>query len=321
MQSSTGEIRLRAKKTGKSYVRSKLWRSIKANWDLYAMILPVIVYFIVFEYTPMYGVLIAFKDFVANKGIWGSPWVGFQHFERFLKGYYFGRLLKNTLGISFYQLVVGFPVPIILALCINEVKNKYFKSFVQTVTYAPHFLSTVVLVGMIMIFLSPQNGVVNILLQYVGVGPISFMTESAWFKTIYVFSGVWQNMGWSSIIYLAALAGIDPQLHEAARIDGATRLQRIRHVNLPGIMPTIVVLLMLQIGTIMGIGFEKAFLMQNPLNMEASDIISTYVYRTGIVEGQFSFSTAVGLFNSFINLFLLVVANSAVRRLNHTGLW
>ncbi|GAA3401707.1 ABC transporter permease [Paenibacillus hodogayensis] len=321
MQNSSGEIVLQAKTTTSIRVRSRLLKNIKANWDLYALLLPVVVYFIVFEYTPMYGVLIAFKNFVATKGIWGSSWVGFAHFERFFKGFYFGRLLKNTLGISFYQLVVGFPVPIVLALCINEVRNKYFKSFVQTITYAPHFLSTVVLVGMVMIFLSPKYGVINVLLHYVGIGPISFMTDAAWFKTIYVFSGVWQNMGWSSIIYLAALAGIDPQLHEAARIDGASRLQRIRHVNLPGIMPTIIVLLLLQIGTIMGVGFEKAFLMQNPLNMEASDIISTYVYRTGIVEGQFSFSTAVGLFNSVVNLTLLVVVNTAVKRLNHTGLW
>lgn len=301
MPSSSEEIVLRTGKSRKAYARSKLPKALKMNGDLYLLMLPVLAYLLVFEYVPMYGLLIAFQDFSAMKGIWESPWVGFDHFERFFQSYYFGRLLANTLGISLYQLAVGFPFPIILALCINEVRNKYFKGLVQTVTYAPHFLSTVVLVGMIMIFLSPQYGVANMVLKWFGIGTISFMTEPAWFKTIYVLSGIWQNMGWNSIIYLAALAGIDPQLHEAARIDGASRLQRILHVNVPGIMPTIVVLLLLQIGTMMGLGFEKAFLLQNSLNMESSDIIATYVYRTGIVEGQFSFSAAVGLFNSVIN--------------------
>ncbi|MHA7964902.1 ABC transporter permease [Paenibacillus sp. CAU 1782] len=296
-------------------------RSFKRNWDLYLLIAPVIAYFILFEYTPMYGVLIAFKDFAASKGIWDSPWAGFTHFERFFNSYYFERLLTNTLGISFYQLAVGFPAPILLALCINEVQKKWFKSFVQTITYAPHFLSTVVFVGIIMLFLSPQYGIVNKLLEWTGFQPVSFMTDPGWFKSIYVFSGVWQHMGWSSIIYLAALTAIDPGLHEAARIDGASRWQRIRHINIPGIFPTIMVLLLLQIGSMMGIGFEKAFLMQNALNMEASDIISTYVYRTGIIEGQFSFSTAVGLFNSVVNLLLLLIANTAARKLTQTSLW
>lgn len=291
------------------------------NWQLYVLLLPVIAYFVIFEYFPMYGVQIAFKDFIAKKGIWGSPWVGFKHFHRFFDSYFFWRLLKNTLGISLYQLVVGFPVPILLALMINEVRQSKLRKFVQTVTYAPHFLSTVVMVGLIFIFLNPNTGMVNHFLKLFGIEPISFMTEAGWFKTIYVFSGVWQQMGWSSIIYLAALSGIDPQQHEAARVDGANRIQRIWHINIPGILPTIVILLILQMGSLMGVGFEKVFLMQNNLNMDSSDVISTYVYRSGILGAQYSFSAAVGLFNSVVNFILLILVNFISRRLNQTALW
>jgi putative aldouronate transport system permease protein len=293
------------------------------NWELYVLISPVLAYFIIFEYIPMYGVQIAFKNFVATKGIWGSSWVGTRHFERFFDSYFFWRLIINTLGVSLYQLVVGFPVPIILALMINEVKQSrvFFKKVVQTVTYAPHFLSTVVLVGIVVMFLAPETGMINKLIVLFGGQPISFITEPAWFKTIYVGSGVWQQMGWSSIIYLAALAGIDPQLHESAKVDGATRLQRIWHVNLPGIMPTIIILLILNMGSIMGVGFEKVFLMQNDLNLESSEVISTYVYKSGIIQAQYSFSAAIGLFNSIINFTLLILVNFAAKRLNQTSLW
>ncbi|GIP41210.1 sugar ABC transporter permease [Paenibacillus sp. J31TS4] len=296
-------------------------RSLRKNWDLYLLITPVIAYFLIFEYFPMYGVQIAFKNFIAAKGIWGSQWTGIDHFKRFFESYYFWRLIKNTLGISLYQLLIGFPIPLLLALLINEVGNKHFKRIVQTVTYAPHFLSTVVMVGLIFMFLSPQYGIVNHIIVFFGGKPISFLTEPGWFKTIYVFSGVWQGMGWSSIIYLAALAGIDPTLHEAARVDGANRLQRIWHVNLPGIMPTVVILLILNVGHIMGVGFEKIYLMQNNLNIESSDVISTYVYTRGIVGAQYSFSAAVGLFNSVINFILLVLVNRFAKRVNETSLW
>ncbi|GGI46397.1 sugar ABC transporter permease [Paenibacillus marchantiophytorum] len=301
--------------------RSPFVSSMRKHWDLYALLLPVIVYFIIFHYIPMYGVQIAFKEFIASKGINGSPWVGFQHFERFFDGFYFWRVIRNTLGIGLYELIVGFPVPIILALLINEVQSKSFKKTVQTVTYAPHFLSTVVMVGMLLIFLSPRYGIVNTLIEWLGGDQIAFLTEPGWFKTVYVFSGVWQQMGWSSIIYLAALTGIDPQQHEAAKVDGASRLQRIWHVNLPGILPTIIILLILNVGSILSVGFEKVFLLQNPLNMEASDIISTYVYRSGILEAQYSFSAAVGLFNSVINFFMLVTVNFIARKAGETSLW
>lgn len=285
------------------------------------MFLPVLAYFIIFHYIPMYGVQIAFKDFIANKGIMGSPWVGFEHFERFFDSFYFWRIIKNTLGIGIYELVVGFPIPIILALMIHELRTGKFRKFVQTVTYMPHFLSTIVMVGMIMMFLSPASGLINVVILLFGGEPISFMTEPGWFKSIYVWSGVWQTMGWSSIIYIAALAGIDPQLHEAARVDGASRLCRIWHINLPGIAPTIIVLLILNMGSILGVGFEKVFLMQNDLNMESSDVISTNVYRSGILGAQYSFSAAVGLFNSVVNFIMLLIVNRIARKVSSSSLW
>lgn len=301
--------------------RSKVKKQIKKRWQLYIMILPVIAYFVIFHYVPMYGVQIAFKDFIASKGITGSEWVGFKHFIRFFDSYHFWRLMKNTLGIGVYELLVGFPVPIILALMINEVRLKFFKRTVQTVTYAPHFLSTVVLVGMIIIFLSPDSGVVNQVIQLFGGKEISFLTEPKWFKTVYVFSGVWQSMGWSSIIYLAALAGIDPQLHESAIMDGANRWQRIWNINIPGILPTIIILLILNTGSIVSVGFEKVFLMQNDLNLEASDVIATYVYRSGILDAEFSFASAVGLFSTIINFILLITVNSIAKKVGQTSLW
>lgn len=310
-----------AKYASKKSQRVNVSKSIRRNWDLYLLILPVIAYFIIFQYWPIYGAQIAFKDFVATKGIWGSPWVGFKHFERFFNSYYFWRLIKNTIGINIYQLAVGFPIPIILALMMNEVRNTAFKKTVQTVTYAPHFISTVVLVGMMTAFLSPNSGLVNQIIKAFGGEPIYFMADPAWFKTLYVLSSIWQNMGWNSIIYMAALAGIDPQLHEAAIVDGATRLQRIWHINIPGIMPTIIILLIMECGRMMNIGFDKAFLMQNQLNMDASDVISTYIYRTGLVGAQYSFSTAVGLFNSAINFALLLLVNNISKHVSETSLW
>lgn len=296
-------------------------RVLRKHWQMYLLLAPVMVYFIVFHYVPMYGVQIAFKDFIATKGITGSPWVGMKHFERFYQSYYFWRLIKNTLGIGLYQLLVGFPVPILLALMINEIRGKWFKKTVQTVTYAPHFLSTVVMVGILVIFLSPDTGMINHLIRAFGGEPISFLTEPGWFKSLYVFSGVWQQMGWISIIYLAALSGVDPQLHEAARVDGASRLQRIWHVNLPCIMPTIVILLILNTGSILSVGFEKVFLMQNDMNLESSDVFATYVYRSGLLGAQYSFSAAVGLFSNIVNFILLVSVNFIARKAGNTSLW
>lgn len=291
------------------------------NYQLYLLVLPAFLYFTIFHYFPMYGVQIAFKDFIASKGIWGSPWVGFEHFERFFKSFYFKNVLVNTLQISIYGLVVGFPIPILLALFINEIKNKHFKKFVQTVTYAPHFISTVVMVGMIITFLTPGSGIVNILIEALGGKSVAFLGRPELFKSVYVLTGVWQNAGWNAIIYLATLASVDFEQHEAATIDGANRLQRIWHINIPCLVPMIVILLILNAGSIMSVGFEKVFLMQNQLNIESSEVITTYVYKSGLINAQYGFSSAVGLFNSIVNLILLISVNIISKRFSEVALW
>lgn len=296
------------------------YKNIFKYYELYLFILPMLLYFAVLHYWPMYGVLIAFKNFKPHLGILKSEWVGFYYFIRFFKSPVFWRLIRNTLGLSLYSLV-GFPVPIILAIGLNYLRSNSYKRFIQTVTYAPHFISTVVIVGMLNLFLSPTSGIVNMLLQHIGIEPIFFMGKPKLFSSIYVWSGIWQNMGWSSIIYLAALSAINPSLHEAAIVDGAGKIRRIIHIDLPGIAPTIMILLILRMGKVMSIGFEKVFLMQNALNMANSEIISTYVYQKGLVGGQYSYSTAVGLFNSAINMILLLSVNSFVKRTGQNSLW
>lgn len=296
------------------------FKQAAGNWELYVMVLPLVAFFFVFHYIPIYGVQIAFKDFMPSLGIWGSPWVGLKHFERFFNMHYAGRLIWNTLSISLYSLVAGFPAPIILALAFNEIKDGKFKRFVQTVTYAPNFISTVVIVGMIIAFLSPSTGVINHFLDLIGLNRHHFMQDPRWFRHIYVLSGIWQSTGWGTIIYLAALSGVDTQLHEAATIDGATRLQRLWYINLPVLVPTMVILLIMNFGGIMSVGFEKAFLLQNPLNMQTSDIIATFTYRTGLLEGQYSYSAAIGLFNSVINSVMLLVVNWISAKYTDTSL-
>lgn len=285
------------------------------------MFLPVLVYFAVFCYWPMYGIQIAFKNFKGTLGIWGSPWVGFEHFLRFFNSSYFGEIIWNTLSISFYSLLVCFPLPIILALMLNEVRVERFKKTVQTITYAPHFISTVVMCGMILLFLSPSGGFFNQVRTAFGLDPINFMYEGKYFKTIYVLSGAWQGTGYGSIIYLSALAGVDQEQHEAAVIDGATRLQRIWHINLPGILPTICIMLIMQCGSLMSVGFEKVFLLMNDLNRSSAEVISTYVYKIGLQQRQYSFSTAIGLFNSVVNFVLLLTVNTITKRLNQSSLF
>lgn len=301
--------------------KGDLWKKIIRNWQLYVFILPAFLSIIIFSYIPMYGILIAFNNYVPTDGILGSHWVGFEHFTRFFNSYYFWDLLWNTLSISLYGLAIGFPLPIILALSFNEVKDGFFKRTVQTVTYAPHFISMVVMAGMIITFLSPSSGMITHVIEAFGITPPNFLTDPRWFKTIYVISDVWQGTGWGTIIYLAALTGVDPGLHEAAILDGATRLQRIRYINIPTIIPTITILLILNMGSLLGVGFEKILLLQNPLNMESSDVIATFVYRSGLVNAQYSFSTAVGLFNSVVNAILLVLVNQIVRRTSENSLW
>lgn len=310
------------KKKGKNKRKQEKWiLYLKGNYDLYLFLLPAITVLFVFSYLPIYGIVLAFKDYSVSKGILGSTWVGWKHFSRFFSSAYFPVLMKNTLMLSLYSLTVGFPFPIILALLLNTIRVKWFKKTVQMVTYAPNFISTVVMCGMVLLFLSPRAGMVNRLLGVFGKEPVNFMAYASFFPHIYVWSGVWQTAGWNSVIYFAALSGISPQLHEAAMIDGATRLQRILHIDLPGILPTAIILLILNMGSIMSVGYEKVFLLQNNTNIASSEIIATYVYKMGILNNDISFSTAVGLFNSVINLVLLVVVNSVSKKLSENSLW
>lgn len=304
-----------------SELRLLVRKDFSRHWELYLFVLPAVLYYLIFHYYPMYGVQIAFRNYLPSLGFTSSPWVGLQHFRRFFQSYHFWTLLKNTLGISVYQLAVSFPLPIVFALMLNEIRHAWFKRTVQTITYAPHFISTVVIVGMLLLFLSPSNGLINQLIKALGGAPIHFMTKPEYFKTIYVLSGVWQQTGWSTVIYLAALSGVDPCLYEAASIDGASKVQKILNIDIPSILPTAIILLILNCGQIMNVGFEKVYLMQNPLNMIASDVISTYVYRAGLLSAEFSFATAVGLFNSVVNLILLLIVNKLAKKLGGQGLW
>ena len=292
-------------------------------YQLYLLLLLPLTWLFVFQYIPMYGVIIAFKNFNASLGILGSEWVGLRHFERFFRSHFFSRTLVNTIAISVYSLVAGFPVPIILALALNSSLRVKFSKTVQFVTYMPYFISTVVMVGIIIEFLNPRVGIVNIARQALGLSQIDYMAQPGLFRSIYVWSGVWQNAGWGTIVYLAALAGIDPQLHEAATCDGAGRLRRIIHIDLPGLIPTITILLILNLGTIISVGFEKVFLMQNNLNLVTSEVISTFVYKVGLAASvpNFSYGAAVGLFLSVVNFALITLVNTAARRMGETSLW
>lgn len=297
-------------------LKTRIWKSRY----YYLMLLPAIAYLIIFKYIPMYGLQIAFKNFRVSLGIWGSKWIGFRNFTDFFSSFSFEQLLKNTFAISLYGLFVGFPIPILVALVLNEIKSKY-KNLVQTVLYAPHFISTVVLVGIMVNLFSPSQGVVNTLLGYIGIEPIYFFGDPKYFRHLYVWSGVWQGMGWSAIIYLAALAGVDMELHEAADIDGASRLQKIIYINLPTILPTIIITLILQLGKIANVGWEKVYLMQNDLNVATAEVISTYVYKRGIIGQSYSFSSAVGLFNNLVNISLLLISNTISKRVTKTSLF
>ncbi|MCR8629968.1 ABC transporter permease [Paenibacillus radicis (ex Xue et al. 2023)] len=302
--------------------RLKKLKKIRENWQLYSLLLIPFVYVIVFHYVPMTGLVIAFKNYNVVQGVFNSKWVGLAHFQRFFNSYDFWNVLKNTLTLSVYNLVVGFPAPIILALCINYLPSKRFKKLLQMTTYAPHFISIVVIAGIIVQLLS-REGLVNTMIVALGGERINFLGTPEYFKSIYVFSGVWQQAGWGSIIYLAALSGIDPQLHEAARMDGANKLRRIWHIDIPGILPTIVILLIMDVGRIMNIGFQKVLLLQNPLNVSTSEVIDTYVYKVGIISGMpnFSYAAAIGLFKSIIGVILIIAVNRIARKVNDTSLW
>ena len=302
-------------------VATRLWKNVKQNKYLLLLLLPGFIYFIVFQYIPIYGLLIAFKSFSFGKGILGSPWVGFKWINQFFDSIYFWRTIKNTLLIGTYGLLWGFPIPILFALLLNNLRSGIYKKAVQTASYLPHFISTVVVVGMVVTFLSPNGGIVNTVIGLFGHETINFLNDTSWFRTIYIASDIWQNFGWDSIIYIAALATIDPQLYESATIDGAGKIRQLFVISLPSIMPTILVLLILQIGNIMGVGYEKIILLYNPATYSVSDVISTYVYRKGVVGSEFSFGAAVGLFNSVINFILLTSVNRISKKVTDISLW
>ena len=280
---------------GKWHMRKKM---IRQHWPLYLFLLPTVVYFLLFRFYPLYGLQLAFKNYRVVDGIAGSPWVGLDNFRRFFSTADFGKLMWNTLGVSVFTLIFTFPLPIILALLLNQLPSLRYKKLVQTTVYAPHFISTVVMVGMIFLFTSPSSGLINKIIEGFGGKAIHFTAEPGWFVPMYVISEIWQSTGWGSILYLAALAGVSPELHEAALVDGANKFQRVWHIDIPGILPTIVIMMILNAGKIMNVGFEKAYLMQTSLNIRASEIIATYVYKRGVLKSQISFATAVGLFES-----------------------
>lgn len=314
---SKEQKRKRIKKEVRSYTR---------NWVLYLFVVPAIVYYIVFHYIPLYGVQIAFQNYRVGQVFGESEWVGFKHFAKFFNSVWFETILKNTLTLSLLDLVLGFPLPIVLALLLNEVKNIRFKKLVQTMTYAPHFISAVVLCGAVNLFLSPNTGILGMLINEVrasmGLGTVHIMTNGSAFKWVYVLSGLWQATGWSSVIYFAALSGVDPQLVEAAKMDGANKVQCIWHINIPVLIPTIVIQFILRSGSILSIGYEKVYLLQNDTILRYSEVISTYVYRTGLQGAQYSFSAAVGLFNSAVNAAMLILVNSITRKLSsENSLW
>ncbi|WP_261301669.1 ABC transporter permease [Paenibacillus andongensis] len=296
-------------------------KKIKKHWQLYVLVLLPLAYIIIFKYVPMYGAQIAFRDFSVIQGFSGSDWVGLKNFEDFFSSPNFWLLIKNTLLISLYSLLLGFPAPIILALALNEIGGGKFKRFVQTATFAPYFISTVVMVSMIILVLSPRLGIVDHIVRLFGFETINFMGKPEYFKTIYVLSNIWQGLGYGAVIYLAALAGINPDLYEAAKVDGASRFQKMIHIDIPGILPAAIILLILNVGQLMNVGFEKIYLMQNPLNISASEVISTNVYKIGLLGANFSFSSAVDLFNSVINLILLLTVNVIAKRMTETSLW
>lgn len=314
---------MKKKKGGSTLPRKKKgFRSaFKSYWQLYVLVLPAVLYFLVFNYLPLYGIQIAFKDFKAVFGISGSKWVGFKHFENFFHAYYFKRLLANTLLLNVYNLLWSFPVPIILAILLNQIKGPKIKRFIQTSIYVPYFISTVVLAGMLYIFLSPTSGIFNILRQALGMKAVDFMSDAKAFRTIYIVSGIWQSAGWGTILYIASLSGVDPSLYEAAEIDGASIWQKIRYIDMPSIVPVIVMVFILDCGKLLSSNTDKALVMQTAGNIPTSDIIGVYVYNVGLGSGQFSYTTAIGLFINIINFIIIITANQISKKISDVGLF
>ena len=298
----------------------RLWKDVKKYKSLYFLALPVVIFYILFCYKPMYGVLIAFKDYSPRLGIWGSEWAGLKHFKAFFDSFYFGRVLRNTLVNSLASIIFGFPAPIIFALLLNEIRNSRFKKIVQTISYMPHFVSLVVVASLIRFFVN-GDGIITKFLGLFGFEQISLLSKASYFVPIYVISGIWQELGWGAIIYLSALAGVDQQLYEAAKIDGAGRWKQTIYITLPEISGTIIIMLLLRIGSIMGVGHEKIILLYNEGIYETADVISSFVYRRGLVDAKYSFSTAVGLFNSIINFIVVIAFNKLSKKYTEISLW
>ena len=291
------------------------------DWQLYLLILPGVIYFIVFHYVPLYGIQIAFKDFKVSKGIVDRAWVGFDNFKTFFNSYYCGRLIINTLLLNVYSLLWSFPVPVVLALLLNRIKQERFKKFTQTVIYIPHFISTVVMAGMLYIFLSPETGMINRLINVLGGQSIYFMAEAGWFRTVYIASGIWQSAGWGTILYIAALTGVDQEVYEAATLDGASVMQKIRHIDIPSILPIAVMMLILECGKIMGGDTQKALLLQTKSNTATSDIIGLYVYNVGLGQAKYSYTAAIGLFQNLIGFVMIVVVNTISKRVSSVSMF
>lgn len=305
----------------KATSKKSFWQVLKKDASLYMFCLPSIVLTFIFSYIPMYGVQIAFRRYNVRDGIWGSTWVGLQYFKRFINSPYFELTIKNTLVLSLYGMIVSFPIPIILALMLNSFRHVRYRKVIQTITYAPNFISTVVMCGMIILFLSPSVGAINGVIKAAGGEAVNFMAKKELWRHIYVWTGVWQGAGWSSVIYFAALSGISPEYHEAAKCDGATKFQIIRYIDLPMILPTATILLIMNCGSILSVGFEKAYLLQNSLNSSVSEIISTYVYKVGLIQSDMSYSSAIGLFNTIVNLILLIIVNKISDKLSGNSLF
>ena len=301
--------------------RKGFFHLVKRDGLLLMMFLPIVVYYIIFCYMPMSGAVIAFKNYKPGRGIYNGDWVGLKWFYQFFSSPYAFRTIRNTVLISLYSILLGFPTPILFAVCVSEIVGTRTRRIVQTVSYLPHFISTVVLVGMIANFFSMNNGIVNTFVTALGGEPVNFLVNPRWFRTLYVGSGIWQHFGFNSIIYIAAITGIDPELYEAARIDGASKFKQTWHITVPMIVPTIIILFILQLGQIMSVGFEKVFLMYNSAVYETADVISTYVYRKGIESSSYSFASAVGLFNSLVNFGFVFIANMICKKATNTSLW
>lgn len=311
------------KKDERIRAKGNLWRRIARNWGLYLLLLPALTLLICFTYKPMYGVLIAFKEYKPIKGILGSAWADpwYKYFKKFFDSFQFKTTIRNTLVITLYSMLVMFPLPIILALGINQLKNRTYRKIFQTVTYMPHFISTVVMVGLLTLLLSPGSGLLGAVCGMLGIKAPNFLGQPSTFKHLYVWSDVWQHVGWDSIIYIAALSSVDPSLYEAATVDGATNLQKIKYVDIPMLVPTAVIMLIMRFGSLMSLGFEKVYLMQNDLNLTASEVISTYVYKIGIINVQYSYSAAINLFSTVINFILLILVNQISKKVSDNSLW